>query len=247
MEVALKRMKLKKVIILGVVILFLLSGAIILSPVEEEPDDDNGDNIVHDKTIMLIEPHPDDEILMPGTIIKHSQDGDLVYVLCIGSLDNLPPNLDKESRRQANKWFEANYLKEYIYLNYSTPFDWESIEGDLINMIELIQPERIYTFSPYGWWNHPEHKACSNMVSEVIPQLTNGVELYWFINMDQSIPFAEHKEYELYPPTISYNINWDKKLEVWEKYSDSVPDLGILLEDVYRLNDNDRKEHFRVV
>ena len=205
-------------------------------------------DIKNKKTIMMIEPHPDDEIFIPGTFIKAKESGCTSYVVCIKTPLAFPP-VRRFKRIKAISWFEHKYLEKYFILHHNK-INWFTsikIKRQLTRIIENIKPDVILTFTPYGWWNHPEHIATSKMVTSVCNRLKYLPHLYWFVNTDQSIPPHKCFEYIKFRPTEKFPINWAKKKEVWKHYAPSVKALDVLLKDKTRLEANDGLEYFRVV
>ncbi len=227
-------------------------------------DINNLQNAIDDgKSIMFIQPHSDDsEIFMPGTLALAGGDrGNKCYIVCIKSLEDMLQSFDKAARQDEIQWFEDNYLEEYIFLSGSFPsIDntvSDEIELQLINIIETIKPDTLSTFSPCGYYGHKEHITTSLIVYNICKKLSYKPSLYYVINNNQDITLKKHYENQLYPPTDIINLDvysnklgktyWETKLEIWEKYSESVPSLKRLLADTERLQNNDRKEYFMKV
>jgi LmbE family N-acetylglucosaminyl deacetylase len=206
---------------------------------------------------MFIQCHPDDsEIFMPGTFAMAGGDqGNKCYICCVGRIENVPSNLDRTKRMEAIKWFTSKYLVDYIWLNNSTPFAWDQIKSQLITIINAIRPDIIITYSPFGYSGHPEHRNTSAAISAIYNSLSYKPKIYWIINTGQDIVRQPMPEQLMYPPTDIINLNvyssklgktyWDAKLEIWEQYSHSVPDLKTLLADTAFLQNNDKREYFR--
>ena len=183
--------------------------------------------------------------------------GNKCYVLCVVSVDNINPDLNITKRKEAIAWFTKTYLTEHIDLNYSRPpaFDWEKIKTEIFTKVEALKPDIIITFTPYGYYNQLDHIATSKIVTDIYDQLSYKPKIYYIINMDQDLPpNSQNYEYEKYPPTDVIDLHnysaklgktyWDAKLEVWEHYAQSIPDLQKLLNDHERLQNNDEKEYF---
>jgi hypothetical protein len=92
-------------------------------------------------------------------------------------------------------------------------------------------------------------------VGSIYNNLGYEADMYYLINMNQDLaPNKANREYENYPPTDAINLDaysaklgktfWEAKLEVWEHYSHSIPDLEKLLNNTEKLQNNDRKEYF---
>jgi LmbE family N-acetylglucosaminyl deacetylase len=270
----------KKSLIFSMIIMILfLSGCLTPSPSNEgalQKEIDKG------KSIMFIDPHPDDgELFMSGTFALASSRGNACYIVCVGSIENVPPAFNRTARRESIHWFNETYLKEYVILgnlyhsnNQPTTEEEETgnksksqlvdnqtfinnIKLQLVEVINEKKPDIIVTFTPYGYYGHPEHIAVSKIVTDIYSQLSYKPKIYYVINMDQDLVAKKHYEYEKYTPTDVINLQnystklgktfWDAKLEVWEHYSSSVPGLSQLLNNNARIQNNDEKEYFMKV
>ncbi len=224
---------------------------------ELEKDINNG------MSIMMIEPHPDDEVYTPGIFMIAGNKGNKCWVVALISVDHIPEQA-REARRQAISWFEEKYLEEYINLGmargiagkwHGWEWDFETIKAKYKEVIEEKQPDILLTFSPYGSCDLPEHYEISNIITNIWDELTYEPKpkIYWFINTDQGPRVEECNEDEHYPPTDVLNLDtysdklgmtyWEAKIEIWQKYAPSVPPLYNILDPDF-LEKNDKKEYF---
>ncbi len=252
-----------KLLILIPIIFIFLTGCF-----SSTPDDNNGSEyksnnlrraIDDAKSIMWIGPHPDDEMFISGTLALAGGDkGNKCYCICIVSPDDINPDLNITNRKEAINWFKNTYLEDYTSLNETRPFSWENIKTKIQTIIEEIKPDIIITFSPYGYFNQPDHVATSMTLTELYNSLSYKPEIYYVINMDQDLPLnKKNYEYNQYPPTDIINLNvysnklgktyWNAKIEIWEHYSKSIPDLALLLNNKKLIEKNDRNEYFMSV
>ncbi|NQU99197.1 MAG: PIG-L family deacetylase [Parcubacteria group bacterium] len=212
------------------------------------------------KSIMWIGPHPDDENTIAGTIAfacGHQENE--CYVFSLKEIDEISENWDKDLRREANKWLETEYLEEYIYLDIGILGELkEIIASKALKIIKEKKPEVILTFSPSGYYGHPEHKATSLGLLEYYNEFGYKPSMYQIINMDNPPIFGkEYFEYKKYLPTDEIDLDfyseilkktiWDAKIEIIEKYSSTMAASAEIIADMEKLEDLDKKEYFRKV
>ena len=51
--------------------------------------------IKNGKSIMVIEPHPDDEVFIPGIFDLAKKNGCKSWVVCVGCVENIPAYINK--------------------------------------------------------------------------------------------------------------------------------------------------------
>jgi len=114
--------------------------------------------------VLVISPHMDDEVLgVGGTIAKHVENGDEVYVCFIANridnhkYDKVASDKEMDNALKAKKVLE---YKEAKFLNLNDERLDLCIQDILIpleNYISEINPELIYV--NHGGDNHQDHKA----------------------------------------------------------------------------------------
>lgn len=105
--------------------------------------------------ILVIAPHPDDEVLgCGGTIKKYVKKGDDVY-LCIVTKAYTPDWSEKYIRQKANEIIKANQflgIKKTYNLNYPAlrldTIPQKELNDAMIKIVQEIQPDVIYF--PHG-------------------------------------------------------------------------------------------------
>jgi LmbE family N-acetylglucosaminyl deacetylase len=119
------------------------------------------------ENFLIVAPHPDDEILGCGGIIKkYSQSGHLVYILIV-TRGNSRLYQEEKIRNVRNEAREAHkYLgvKETIFLDFPAP-DLDTIPGAEISsaIFKVISDFKINTvFLPHHGDLHHDHKAVFN-------------------------------------------------------------------------------------
>ncbi len=123
------------------------------------PECSNGPNA---KRILVIAPHPDDEILGPGgTLIKAIDRGAEVLALYLtaGSSDAITAQLKSEATQIAE---QLNY--KTLFLNYrpkSIPID-ETIVSKIVEIINQFKPDAL--FLPFCLDDHDDHRRASHLL-----------------------------------------------------------------------------------
>lgn len=101
--------------------------------------------------VLVIAPHPDDEILgCGGTIAKHVSQGDEVYI-CIVT-QTYKPDWSDEYVKKRNKLIEKYQkilgIKKMLFLNYPTvkldTIPQKKINDSLYKIVKKIEPEVLY-------------------------------------------------------------------------------------------------------
>ena len=103
------------------------------------------------KKILVIAPHPDDEVLGCGGIIKkHIKNGDRVY-LCIVTKAYTPDWSEKYIRQKANEIVKANQflgIKKTYNLNYPAlrldTIPQKELNDTVVKIVQETQPDVIY-------------------------------------------------------------------------------------------------------
>lgn len=116
--------------------------------------------------ILIIAPHPDDEIIGCGGIIqKHREIEDHVSVLYLTSGDLTDnPNQREQESLDATEFLGVN---EYKFLRWKDNRVGETPDarGILIEAIRKMEPHQIYCPSPDD--QHIDHKATFELVSKI--------------------------------------------------------------------------------
>lgn len=135
--------------------------------------------------VLIIAPHPDDEILGCGaTIAKHVRDGDEVTIVISTNAHIGAPELytaDKVKKVRQESLDAHNYLgvKDTIFLDFPAPalntFPEYKISLSFSKIFNMIKPA--YLYIPYPGDLHQDHKAIyrSALVS-ARPNGENGIQ-----------------------------------------------------------------------
>jgi LmbE family N-acetylglucosaminyl deacetylase len=252
-------MKIKTTFLLGLLLILVSLSGCINGDTETDVYTTLLEDIENGKSIMMIEAHPNDEAYTAGIFaISGGHWGNKMWIVCVGSVENVPPENNRTARRETIAWFEDKYLEEYINFEYMKPFPFESDElrQNILDEIEEKKPDIILTFTPYGWRLVPEHINVTGLVTDIYDDLSYEPKVYWFLNAKQGPTFGDHYELDMYPPTDIIDLDiysdvlnmtyWDAKVEVWDSHGNSQPGIDEFLYSQLFL-ENDKKEYFRRV
>jgi LmbE family N-acetylglucosaminyl deacetylase len=117
--------------------------------------------------ILVIAPHPDDEVLGCGGIIKkYSEKGDHVYVLIVtrGNPNKYPEDKIINVRNEAREAHQLLGVRETIFLNFFAPdLDMASLSEISTAIADEIKKREITTlFLPHRGDIHNDHRVVFN-------------------------------------------------------------------------------------
>lgn len=114
------------------------------------------------KKILVIAPHPDDEILgVGGTILKNINEGNEVHVVIVtkGLFPLFNPDIIEQTRAEAKRCHEIVGIKNTYFLDFpSTMLDTTpkyKINAALLEIVESIAPQEVYI--PHSGDMHFDH------------------------------------------------------------------------------------------
>ncbi|MBR1384083.1 MAG: PIG-L family deacetylase [Ruminococcus sp.] len=101
--------------------------------------------------VLVIAPHPDDEVLgCGGTIVKHTENGDDVYVAVVtkGCEPIFPKEQVEQVREECRRADEFLGVKETVFMDFPASM-LETVprygfNGAFIDLIQRIRPEVVY-------------------------------------------------------------------------------------------------------
>ena len=176
--------------------------------------------------VLVMSPHMDDEVLgVGGTIAKHVENGDEVYVCFIAhriynhKYDKVASDREMDNALKAKKVLE---YKEAKFLNLNDERLDLCIQDILIpleNYISEINPELIYV--NHGGDNHQDHKAVFKAVMVAIrPSAAKGIKKVLVYespsSTEQSPPIPEYAFLPNFYVNIEKFIN--KKIQALKCY-----------------------------
>lgn len=103
------------------------------------------------KRVLVIAPHPDDEILgCGGTIIKNIAEGNEVYVCIVtkGCLPLFKPDRVEENRKDARNCHKHIGIKKTYFLDFPAAMlekvERYELNGKILDVIKEVQPDEAY-------------------------------------------------------------------------------------------------------
>ncbi len=134
--------------------------------------------------LMAVLAHPDDETTLGPLLAKYAHEGHPVYLVMLTSGQkgvtpntNLPAGDRLGAAREEELRASAAKLgiRAPIFLGYqdqgiSSPPLMEEIAGKLRKLIDDLKPEVLITWGPDGLTGHVDHRAVSNITSQVFGQ-----------------------------------------------------------------------------
>jgi LmbE family N-acetylglucosaminyl deacetylase len=126
-------------------------------------------------TVLVVAPHPDDEVLgCGGSLVQHVKQGADVHVLFLTSGELALPQLDPEQARRIREG-EAEAAAEVLGLS-SIEFlripdlniaeQGDRVSSRLVDALRERAPEHIYL--PHGGEEHPDHQAAETIVEQAL-------------------------------------------------------------------------------
>ena len=114
--------------------------------------------------VLVVAPHPDDEVLgCGGVIARHAATGDDVYVVVVskGAPDVFPAEFVEQGRQEAAIANQMLGTKRMFFLDFPAPrldvVPTSSLAGALKDIIVQVQPATVYL--PHRGDIHGDHKA----------------------------------------------------------------------------------------
>jgi N-acetylglucosamine malate deacetylase 1 len=173
------------------------------------------------KNILVIAPHPDDEVLGCGALIhRYTSLGNRVYVIVMsrGKPGRYPEEAIKNVREEAKNAHNLLGVEKTIFFDYSAPeldlYSLSDLAGSIASVIRDISPEMLYL--PHRGDIHHDHRAVYNGAL-VAARPTNGCsvkEIYAYETLSEtewSAPFAD----DAFIPTCFFDVSEqiEKKIE----------------------------------
>lgn len=143
--------------------------------------------------LLIIAPHPDDEVLgCGGTMIKHIKTGDEVYV-CIATRGKAPLATEEsviKSRTEAAKCHQSIGVKDTIFLDFpAVMIEKENryeINQQLLDLIIKVNPDEVYL--PHWGDMQKDHQviADAGMVALRPKYKTNVKRIYSYETLSET-------------------------------------------------------------
>lgn len=124
--------------------------------------------------ILVLAPHPDDEVLgVGGTITKYVKDGHEVYVCIVTSVDD--SDLRKIIQSEAKQAHNILGIKETIYLNFPVVRLRETsmveMNKSMLDVVDKIKPE--IAFIPHKGDMHADHAEVAKSAMVALRPINN--------------------------------------------------------------------------
>jgi LmbE family N-acetylglucosaminyl deacetylase len=185
------------------------------------------------KKVIVIAPHPDDEILgVGGTIARFSDEGVEVYIVIITK--GYPPLFDEESinigRKEALEAHKFLNVKETFFLSFPAAnldsIPSREINDKLIDIFKDIKPDII--FIPFNGDIHIDHQRI--FLSALVAARPNNSEFPSFIYAYETLSETNWNAPYITPnfvPNVFIDISQylDKKIEAFKKYKSQVKEF----------------------
>jgi LmbE family N-acetylglucosaminyl deacetylase len=156
------------------------------------------------KKILAIGAHFDDiEIGVGGTLIKHVDNGDIIYLAITESDESRTGDINIRLEEQKNALKILNIPERNLLL-----FKSDQKESDIVKELDLIKPTTIYTM--YAHDTHQAHRRSSSIGQSVGRKLTTQVVFY---NSGSSYDFS---------PNVFSIIDFETKQDILKCFESQI-------------------------
>ena len=161
--------------------------------------------------VLVLAPHPDDEIIGPGgTLIGHSDAGGdvtVVYLTDGGGVDRDRESLIRTRRREAEAVGELLGLEQIFWNHPDTRLDPRRAEADLRRLFEDHRPDSIYL--PSYFEHHFDHYAANALLARVL-QASESQAMICSFEVWDALPTTNW--------VVDVSSHLERKLEAMELY-----------------------------
>ena len=180
------------------------------------------------KKILCIVAHPDDEALGPGgTLIKHSDQGDEVYILIFSDGEGAKKRIkDKNPNRikAAENWASETKTKIFkIAFFPDQKFDTlpqQTLVNEVENALNKINPDIVYIHNPSDINKDHELVAKASLVALRPMRFINSLPEIRAFETPSSTDQTPNLKGFIFQPNLYISISnvWEKKLNALKKY-----------------------------
>jgi LmbE family N-acetylglucosaminyl deacetylase len=185
------------------------------------------------KNILVVAPHPDDEILgCGGTIKKHTSQNNAVYILIVtrGKTELYPEEKIQNVRQEALKAHELLNVTETRFLDFPAPeldqVSTSELARAIGNVINEYKADTI--FLPHRGDIHHDHKAVFNagLVASRPVKYHHVKRIYSYETLSETEWFAPVSE-DAFIPTMFVNITdfFEAKLEAMKCFKSQLKEF----------------------
>lgn len=145
-------------------------------------------NRIKNKKLLIVFPHPDDEAVMAGGLIRRAVGiGFRVMVVCLtkGELGKIYINGSGRSTAQIR---DEEFKKSMAVLGINESSLWNYPDGglrkssswrrQLSDLVDRFQPSVLVTYDPSGITGHPDHVALAMEMLSLV-KTRKGTRLWW--------------------------------------------------------------------
>lgn len=187
------------------------------------------------KNIMVIAPHPDDEVVGCGGTILASLEKE-IKVTIVYVTDGRYGVIDKEAnirRKEAEAAWAPYKNIQLIYLDYEDTHITTNLIDEFARLIESIQPEIIFT--PWVLDNHVDHQITSIYLSKALANLKeHDIQI---LSYEVLYPLYANKTINI-TKFIDSKLNLIKAFKTQNKY--------LQLDEIIKIQGSLRGKHMRL-
>lgn len=176
------------------------------------------------KKILIISPHPDDEIALAGDILVWLEDRKYVYIMYLTNWTkkSFYENFyTYERKREAIKWLKKVWIKNYEFLDFQDYY-WDNetlrkVKKQLDEKIKILNPDII--FVPAFEWGHCVH----DLTNLLMYNLKNKYKIYESAEYNWYIWFSTPKKLFHYILYWAFEVFSNSIIWTFEFQSDFLP------------------------
>lgn len=179
--------------------------------------------------ILVIVPHPDDEVLgCGGTIVKHTENGDNVY-LCIATkayTPDWPEEFIRNREKEIKKSNEILGIKKTYFLNYPTvkldTILQKELNDSITKIVNRIKPNIAYI--PFKGDLNKDHRLLFEASLVALRPLNHKVKKILSYEILSETEWGQ--EIEVFKPNVYVDITktFNKKIEAMKAYKSELKD-----------------------
>lgn len=139
------------------------------------------------RTIVAVFAHPDDEIAVSPLLAKYAAEGENVYlVIATDGQNGVTPHAKIPAGDSLKRVRKDELVCAAHQLQIHTPVMLQFVDGALSSMqnfellhkqldsiFSLLKPDVVLCWGPDGGYGHPDHRAVSNVVTEIYQEGKN--------------------------------------------------------------------------
>lgn len=183
------------------------------------------------KNILVIAPHPDDEVLgCGGTILKHNKRGDKVF-LCIATKAYAPEWSEEFIKNRPKEVAEANKIlgiQKTFFLDFPTvkldTIPMKELNNFILEIIKKVNPEIVYL--PHGGDINKDHRLIfeAGLVAVRPSNKTSVRKILCYETLSETDEGRSLKEFS---PNIFEDIGdeYDKKIKAMKIYKSEIKEF----------------------